>query len=157
MGTLHNLFYWGTGSFSGTGQFDEGPFAIGAINKLLRAEVRGELNFQGDTFGDTSVSANLLMWGLQIVPHGDAAQDVIVSDDNDSWLLRRQTGGYDYPKVFSPSTDTAAALTSIGMREDWAGQLAEGISVDAYLSFAPPFGGSTPNFNTYGTLRFWYA
>lgn len=155
--TTKNIFYWGTGAFSGSGQLDEGPFIIGDVDRLLRAKVRGMINYQGSAIGDTGVEANLLMWGLQWGVHGYSPLDVVTSTDNDYWLLRLQTGQGDPGLSFAPSSDTGANLRSRGVADNWAGQLAVYESIDAYLSFAQPFGGSVPNLNTYGTVEFWWS
>lgn len=155
--TLKNIYYWGTPSFSGTGQFNEGPFHIGAINKLIRARVSGAINYQGSSITDTSVFGNFLLWALSIVGHGSSALDIILAGDSNQFLIRQQTRGATVA-TWAPNTDTAAVLASLEIAAEWQGQLNPVTSdIDAYLSFAPPFGGSTSNFNTYGTVEFWYA
>lgn len=153
-----NIFYWGTPSFSGTGQFNEGPFHIGDVNRLLRVKIRGNVNYQGVNYGATSVEANLLLWAASWVAHGASPLDVILAGDTTQFLVREQTKLGDSGIFWAPSTDTAAALRTLEIVGDWSGQLAlSGADTDMYVSFAPPFGGSTDNFNTYGTVEAWWS
>lgn len=151
------VFYWGTVSFSGAGQFNEGPFVMGSVTTMLRAKVTGGINHQGVAFGATSVANNELLWGLSIVPHGSAAPNIITETDNNNVLIRKQTSLGNIATFWAPSTDTAAYIRSLDMNDRWAGQYIFLASMDMWLSFAPPFGGSTDNFNTYGTVEAWWA
>lgn len=157
MGHLLTTFYWSTSSFSGAGQLNEGPFHVGNVNKFFRFEVRGVMNFQGIAYGGTTVEANYSAWGLQQVPHGAAALDVITSTDNDTWLMRRQTGSNDTRFAWTPDTNLAAVLRSEAIADDWRGQLAIAADTDLYLSIKSSTGGVVDNYNTFGTIRLWWA
>jgi hypothetical protein len=80
-----------------------------------------------------------------------------LSTDNDNWLIRQQTGSTDIAVVWAPNTANAATLTGLKLTENWRGQAQWNESLDAYLSLAPSFGGSTPDFGTYGTAEFWWS
>lgn len=152
-----NIFYWGTGSFSGSGQFNEGPFHVGAINTLIRVKVSGAQNFQAVSLSATGVYANLMLWAISWVLHGDSPLDVILAGDTDQFLVREQTKE-DLAAAWAPTSGPGVFLASNEVTADWSGQLAfGGTDIDLYLSFAPPFGGSMPNFNTYGTVETWYG
>lgn len=156
MSHLLTTFFWTTTSYSGSGQIDEGPFHIGLVNKLFKAEVRGAIGHQGGTIDTSSVLSNYTAWGLQIVPHGNSPLDVITSSDSDSWLMRRQTGTDDLAMTWAPSTDTAGLLQSTAVADDWAGQLnLAHADMDCYLSLKPTIG-SVANNNTLGTIRLWW-
>jgi len=156
MGHQLSTFYWSTDSFSGVGQLNEGPFHIGVVNKIFRARVRGAINFQGETITATSVAANLPAFGLQIGPHGFVPDDVGSSPDDDSWLVRRQTGSADTMISWAPASDDAAQLASLTVADDWAGQLAlSGADMDVYLLIQTTTT-ALPNFNTFGSTRLWW-
>jgi hypothetical protein len=157
MSHLLSTCFWSTTSFSGTGQLSEGPFLIGTVTKFFRAEVRGQINYEGVNFGDVSVLANFAAWGLQQVPHGDAAHDVVTDTDSDTWLARRQIGSQDYFSGYAPNTDTAAFFRGYSIADDWAGQLAIGAETDVYLAIKATEGNSLDNLNTFGTIRLWWA
>jgi hypothetical protein len=156
MSHLLTTFFWANSSFSGSGQDNEGPFHVGNVNKFFRFEVRGEVNYQGATVSTSSVFANIIAWGVQIVPHGNSPEDVVTSADSDTWLMRRQVGSEDSFTTWAPSTDDAGVLASNAIADDWAGQLAlGGADMDCYLSLKPTTG-SVANANTFGTIRLWW-
>jgi len=157
MGHLLTTFYWSTSSFTGAGQLNEGPFHVGTLNKLFRAEVRGAMNYQGASNGSHGVLANFPAWGLQQVPHGAAALDVITSTDDDTWLMRRQTGSEDILTAWAPDSAIGTLFASNGIEDDWHGQLAVGADTDLYLSLKSSTGAGVNNFNTFGTIRIWWA
>ena len=157
MSHLLTTFFWSTSSFSGTSQLNEGPFHVGTLNKLFRVEVRGEINYQGASLADDAVTANYAAWGLQQIPHGDSALDVISSTDNDTWLCRRQTGSQDTVLAWAPTADVAAVMVSNTVADDWAGQLAIGADTDVYLVIKGSTSVGLPNFNTFGTIRLWWS
>lgn len=157
MGHLLTTFFWSTSSFTGSAQLNEGAFFIGNVNKLFRAEVRGLINYQGVVLASTGVNANFPAWGLQQIPHGNAAQDVITSGDNDSWLCRQQTGLGDTNSSWAPSSSNGANLVTNAIQGEWAGQLAIGANTDVFLSIKSSTGASLSNLNTFGTIRLWWA
>lgn len=157
MGHLLTTFFWSTSSFSGTAQLNEGPFFVGNVNKFFRAEVRGQVNYQIPNIATGSVTANLLAWGLQQVPHTNAALDVITSPDSDSWMMRRQTGQEDTSATWAPASSQGAIVTSYAVIDDWAGQLAIGGNTDMFLVLKTSTGQTIPNVNTFGTIRVWWA
>lgn len=157
MATQKQVVYPNTSSFSGTAQLNEGPFNIPTVNKLLRAEVRGKVNFQGVVIASTGVEANFQVWGLQWVPQGNAALDVVTSGDDNHWLIREQLGSQESRVEWTPSTNSAVYLAGYAMHEDWAGQLPIGASIDLYLSLRAPTGVSISNMNLFATLRWWWA
>jgi hypothetical protein len=153
---LLTTFFWNNASFSGGSQLNMGPFFVGTLNKLFRAEVRGQINYQGFTLSGTGVLANSPAWGLQQIAHGTSAQDVITSSDNDSWLMRRQTGSEDVLTAWTPTTNNGAVYVSNAIADDWAGQLAVGAATDLYLSIKTSASLSVPNYNAFGTIRIWW-
>jgi hypothetical protein len=156
--TTHNVFFWLQSSTSGSAQINQGPFHLGSIGRLLKTETHGQINLQGGTFGSSSVFSDPVCWGLQVVDHGASPLDLITSLDNDQWLIRQQTDNGDtgYSSTWSPSTDTAAALSGLPQRSRWRGNYVRNADTDIYLSWALPFSGTFPNFNSYGVLRAWW-
>jgi hypothetical protein len=157
MGHLLTTFYWSTSSFSGIGPLHEGPFFVGTLNKLFRAEVRGQVNYQASVVGPASVGVNSPAWGLQQVPHGSAANDPVTSTDDDTWLIRRQIGQDDYLTSWAPNTANANILAGSEVSDSWHGQLAIGAATDLFLSFKSSSGIAIGNMNTFGTIRIWWA
>jgi hypothetical protein len=153
---LLTTMFWSTSSFSGTSQLNEGPFHMGTVNKLFRFQVRGLINYVGTAVTDMSITANLPAFGVQQVPHGNSPNDVISSTDNDTWLVRRQTGENDTMGSWAPSSDTGVLFVQNAVRDDWAGQLAIGADTDVYLSIKTSTGQTLPDFNTFGTIRVWW-
>lgn len=149
--------YPSSGSFSGSGQFDFGPFFIDSVVKLLRHEVRGQVNYQAVTAGDTSVQANKLLWAVQWVPSGDSPSDIVTTVDGPQFPIREQLGTLDLLTTWAPSTDTSGLMTSSGLRSFWAGQLVVNQSIDLYLSFKAPTGEAIANANFFASLRTWWS
>lgn len=157
MSTQTEVVYPSTSAFSGTGQLDMGPYFVPLVNTLLRAEVRGKLNFQAVSFGSTGVEANTQLWAVQWVSHGSPPNDVVTTADGPHWLIREQVGHDESRAVWAPSTALNDAMIGYGTKAEWAGQLAIGASIDLYLSMRAPTGFSVPNFNYFGSLRFWWS
>jgi len=157
MSHLLTTFFWSTDSFSGASQLNEGPFHVGTVTKFLRAEVRGNINYQGASLADNGIFANYAAWGLQQIPHGDAALDVYTDTDSDTWLMRRQTGSQDVVPAYAPTTDVGAFFVSNTVADDWAGQLAIGADTDMYLVIKATEGNSLASLNTFGTIRVWWS
>jgi hypothetical protein len=156
MSHLLTTMYWNTDSFSGTDQLNEGAFEFGTVNKLFRCHVRGAVNVQAGTFDDTSIWTNNLAWGVQVIPHGDSPFDVVDSSDSDTWIIRGQIGFNDVAVGWAPNTDNSAVLSAVTIRDEWAGQLnLAGANMDCYLSIKASVG-SASNFNTTGTIRWWW-
>lgn len=159
MTTQVAVVYPSTTSFSGTGQLNLGPYLVPTVNTLLRAEVRGAFNFAGQSVTDTVDVANVTLWAVQWVPHGNPPNDAVTSADGDlnGWLIRQQSSNNDVSVAWAPNTDTAAFLAGLTLKADWAGQLKlAGESIDLYLSMIAPSGASVPTMNLYATLRFWW-
>lgn len=154
---LLTTFFWNTSSFSGSAQLNEGPFFVGFVNKFFKVEVHGMINFQGAVFGSSSVEANFAAFGLQQVPHGAAALDVITSTDNETWFMRRQIGQDDHRAVWAPDTSNSALLASQVVTDRWAGQLAIGADTDLFLSVKTSTGAALGNLNSFGTIRLWWG
>lgn len=157
MGTQKQVVYPSIGTFNSNAQLNFGPYGPTSVVTILRAEVRGNINWQGEPLALASVLANFQMWGLQWVPHGNAALDVVSSGDDDHWLLREQVAGQDKLAAWTPVTNTAAVLWTEQVRGDWAGQLAIGASIDLYLSMRAPTGVVIPNMNFFGSIRWWWS
>jgi hypothetical protein len=156
MSHLLTTMFWNTNSFSGSGQLNEGAFNFGDVNKLFRCHVRGAINFQGASVGDSSVFTNNLTWGVQVIPHGNSPFDVVTSTDDDTWIIRGQVAFNDTVVGWAPNTDTAGVLATVAVRDEWAGQLnLAGANMDCYLSIKASVG-SAANFNTTGTIRWWW-
>lgn len=157
MATLAAVVYPSSVSFSGSGQTDLGPYIVPTCQTLIRAEVRGLVNYLGEGFGPTSVYANFLLWAVQWVPHGDPPANIVTQADGLQWLIREQTGTLDQQVAWSPSTADAVVLSSLATVANWGGQLPVNQSVDLYLSFRPPQDVSVSNTNYIGSLRFWWT
>lgn len=151
------VVYPTTSSFSGSGQLNIGPFASGTVQTLLRAEVRGKINYQGLTAGTGSVEANFPLWALQWVPSTAAPADCITTADGPSWLIREQTGSQESRIGWSPDTAFVAYLAGYPLKAEWAGQLPLGFPIDLYLSLKSPSGAGTPNFNLFASIRWWWT
>jgi hypothetical protein len=149
-------FLWSTSFFTGTSQLNEGPFNIGDVHKIFRAEVHGMVNFEGTDLGLASVLANVGVWGLQWGAAGYTARDIISDPDSDGWLMRQQFGATDTIVGWSPQTADAAVLHSYVITNKWAGQLdLGGANTDCYLVFEGHTAG-LDNLNTFGSIRLWW-
>lgn len=157
MSTQTEVVYPSTSAFSGTAQLNMGPYLVPDVVTLLRAEVRGKLNFQTVTYGSTGVEANTQLWAVQWVAHGSPPADVVTTADGPNWLIREQVGHDETRAMWSPSSNTSALMSGYGTKAEWAGQLPINASIDLYLSMRAPTGFSVPNFNYFGSLRFWWA
>lgn len=157
MQTLVATVYPSTSAYSGSGQLDIGPFGIPDPIRLIRAEVRGQANLQGQPIAYNSVSANFPLWAVQWVDSGAGPNNIVTTADGLAWLIREQLGHQDTITSFAPATDTAGSLISYGLDADWAGQTSIGRTIDLWLSFRPPTGVSIPNMNVFASLRFWWT
>ncbi len=159
MATQVEVTYPSTGAFSGTGQLDLGPFFVPDVQTLLRAEVRGNVNFQGVGIGPSSVYANFQLWAVQWAPHGSAPSDIVTTADGpfNGFLIREQLYWQALSLGWTPDTSSAASLQSAVVRGEWAGQLALGFDIDLWLSFNPPTGAGIANQNVFASLRFWWS
>jgi hypothetical protein len=147
---------WLNGSFSGSGQIAMGPFPMGDVNKLFKLQARGAINFQGAVIGTSSVFANLLTWGVCLVPHGDSPPDVLTSSDSDAWLIRTGVGSTDVAATWAPNTDSAGSLAALAMDGEWAGQLSYGGAAQDVFVCLRAFTGSIANANSMGQARLWF-
>jgi hypothetical protein len=145
-------------SFSSSSQLNLGPYFVPAPNKLLRAEVRGRVNFQTTTVGTGSVLANFALWALQWVPHGAGAADCVTTADGPNWLIRQQIGDTSVYSTWAPPTGVLGQqLGGDALHADWAGQLAIGSDIDLWLSFRAPTGVTLGNLNVFASIRFWWS
>ena len=149
--------YPSSSSFSGTGQLNLGPFFISSVGKLLRHEVRGQVNFQGATITSAGVLGNQSLWAVQWVPSGDSPSDIVSTVDGPQFPIREQMGTMDEVTSWAPTTDVGAVLITYGMRSFWAGQLVVNQSIDLYLSVKTPDGSAQPNSNLIASLRTWWS
>lgn len=154
--SLKTTFFFTTPSFSGASQLNIGPFFVGFVDKFYKVEVHGQVNYQGELFGSSSVLVNFPAWGVQQIPQGSAAADVITSFDGDAWFIRRQLGQDDNTAAWAPSTDTSAVLITNTLVDRWAGQLAVGGDTDVWFSMKSANGSALPNLNVFGTIRLWW-
>ena len=150
------VVYPSTSAFSGTGQLNLGPYFVPSVVKLLRAEVRGKINFQGAAVTSAGVEANFQLWAVQWVPHTAAPADCIVTADGPNWLIREQVGSQESRVGWEPSTGTAAYLAGYPLKADWAGQLLISGDIDLWLSLQAPTGVGIANQNLFASLRFWW-
>lgn len=149
--------YPSVGSFSGTSQLNIGPFFISNVVKLLRHEVRGQLNSQGSALSSTSVFANTALWAVQWVPHGNSPSNIISTVDGPQFPIREQMGTIDEAIAWAPSSSAGAVLNSYGLVSFWAGQLPVNQSIDLYLSVNTPTGVGLSNCNLFASLRTWWS
>lgn len=157
MATQREVVYPSIAAFNSNLILTFGPYPSGFIHTLLRAEVRGKVNFQGETISVASVEANYQIWGLQWVSHGSPALDPVSSADSRQWMLREQLGSQDTTKAWTPAANTAASLKSYQTRGDWAGQMLISDNVDLYLAMRAPTGVVIPNMNYFGSIRWWWT
>lgn len=155
--TQVEVVYPSTSSFSGTGQLNLGPYYAPAVNSLLRAEVRGSVNYIGATISTASVFANFQLWALQWVQHGTLPQDCVLVADGPQWLIREQTNTLGYTATWAPSTDDAGTVAGVGLNADWAGQLYIGEDIDFYLSLRAPTGADIAGMNLFASIRWWWS
>lgn len=157
MATKSQVEYPHSASFSGSGQLDLGPFFISDVVRLLRHEVRGQVNIQGQSLADNAVMGNLLLYAVQWVPSGNSPSDIVSTIDGPQFPIREQMGTTDELTSWAPTTDVGAVLITYGMRSFWAGQLLINQSIDLYLSVKTPDGSSQPNSNLIASLRTWWS
>lgn len=157
MSTKTEVVYPSISSYSGSSQLNLGPYNVPTVGRLLRAEVRGQFNYQGANYDASSVLANLALWAVQWVPAGDSPSDVVTTADGPQFLIREQMGTEDILTSWAPSTDVSALLLSYGLRSFWAGQLHIGESIDLYMSLRAPTSVTLANFNLFASLRFWWS
>lgn len=149
--------YPSVSAFSGTSQLNIGPFFISSVGKLLRHEVRGQLNAQGQNISNTSVGANVALWAVQWVPAGNSPSNIITTVDGPQFPIREQMGTEDQERVWALATDVAATVPSFGLRSFWAGQLVVNQSIDLYLCVNTPTGIGLANCNLFASLRTWWS
>lgn len=156
MATQVAVVYPSASAFSGSSQLNIGPYFVPNVNRLLRAEVRGNVNFQGLILAPSSVQANFQLWALQWVPTGSAAADCITTADGENWLVREQLGRDDTTNAWTPDTDNCAFLATYTLNANWGGQLPIGYSIDIWLSLRAPTGAAIANQNLFASIRFWW-
>lgn len=156
MTTKTQVEYPSSAAFSGTAQVNFGPFFISSVGKLLRHEVRGQINTQGASVGPGSVFANTILWAVQWVPTGNSPSDIVTTIDGPQFPIREQLGASDLVTSWSPSTAAGEILASLGLRSFWAGQLVVNQSIDLYLSLKTPNGSAIQNSNLFASLRTWW-
>jgi hypothetical protein len=149
--------YPSSSAFSGTGQLDLGPFFISDVGKLLRHEVRGQVNSQGQSLTDMGVAANFGLWAVQWVPAGDSPSNIVTTVDGPQFPIREQMGTMDLITSWAPTSADGAVLASFGLRSFWAGQLPVNQSIDLYLSVKTPSGSAMFNSNLFASLRTWWS
>lgn len=157
MGVKVAVVYPSISSFSGTAQLNIGPFNIPNVITLLRAEVRGKINFQGFTLGPTGVETNFQLWALQQVPAGAGASDCITTADGPQWLMRRQLGSQETRVDWTPTTNNVQYMATYPVEDNWAGQLPINASIDLWLSARAPTGVTIANMNLFASIRFWWT
>jgi hypothetical protein len=157
MSVQTEVVYPSVSSFSSSAQLNIGPYFVPSVNKLLRVEAHGQINFQGVVLGSSSVFANFQLWAVQWVPHTAAPADCITTADGPNWLVRQQVGSEDLTTSWAPSTNNAAVLVTAGIVGSWAGQLPIGGDIDLWLSAKAPTGVVIPNMNLFASLRFWWS
>jgi hypothetical protein len=129
-----------------TTQFDQGPWVVGAIDKVVGALVRGSLSYDIATESTSTTIVEPIMWGLQWVHHGAASLDIVSSVDGLQWLFREHLVPSGWKAVWAPSTDTAAVAVDLPLKQDWYGQLPVNDTVDFYLSFGNAYALSADNY-----------
>jgi hypothetical protein len=157
MPTQVQVVYPTTTSFSGSAQLNEGPFLVPTVNTFLRVEVRGKINFAGVAISPTGIENNWQLWGVQWVPHGSPANDVVTTADGPQWFIREQVGSEESRVVWAPSTDVPAYMAGYPLKAEWAGQQQINQSIDLYLSLRAPTGVSIPTMDLYASLRLWWS
>lgn len=157
MATSQQVEYPHSAAFSGAGQLDLGPFFISDVKKLLRHEVRGQVNIQGQSLADNAVLGNLLLYAVQWVPTGNSPSNIVTTIDGPQFPIREQMGKIDTVSAWAPTTAVGAVLISYGMDSFWAGQLVVNQSIDLYLSVRTPDGSAQPNSNLIASLRTWWS
>lgn len=157
MSTPVQTEYPSSGSFSGSAQVNFGPFFISGVHKLLRHEVRGQMNAQGVSLTDMGVAANQVLWAVQWVPTGDSPSNIVTTVDGPQFPIREQLGTSDLSTAWAPTTSDGVVLASFGLRSFWAGQLAVNQSIDLYLSVKTPNGSAIANSNLFASLRTWWS
>lgn len=157
MSTSVQVEYPSESAFSGSAQVNMGPFFISDVVKLLRHEVRGQVNFQAESVEDTIVIANLGLWAVQWVPTGNSPSDIVTTVDGPQFPIRQQMGTADLISTWAPTADAAALMVSYGLVASWGGQLPVGRSIDLYLSVKPPSGTGLGNANLFASLRTWWS
>lgn len=149
--------YPSVSSFSGTGQLDIGPYFIPSPKRLIRAEVRGMVNFQAFSLSNVGVLANFQLWAVQYADHGSAPANIVTTADGLPWLIREQLGHEDYVSAWAPTSGPGIVLSGSTLRAEWAGQTDIGRDIDLWLSLRPPTGVSVANQNVFASLRFWWS
>lgn len=157
MGIQVAVVYPSVSSFSSSAQLNIGPFGIPFVNKLLRAEVRGQVNFQGVPLAANGVHANFQLWAVQWVEAGTAPGDCITTADGLNWLIREQMGTQDTTSNWAPTSGPGVDIISYGLKAEWGGQIPIGRSIDLWLSSRAPTGVVVPNMNLFASLRFWWS
>lgn len=157
MATQVEVVYPSIAAFNSNLLLSFGPYSSGFVNKLLRAEVNGRINYQAVAIGGASVEANFQMWGLQWVSHGSPALDPVTAPDGRQWLMREQVSGGNTRAAWAPNTATADSLRCDGVHGKWAGQLLIVDNLDLYLVMRAPTGVVIDNMNFFGSIRWWWV
>ena len=157
MTALKIVFYPSTGAFSGSGQLELGPFHVGVINKLTQVRLNGSANFEAAALIPTGIIANLAIYGIQWVPHGNSPGDVVLSAYDDTWPIRHQWGVTDWGTSWTPTANDANVMNTWGIWGHWAGQLAIGADTDLWFLLKSPTGQAIDNFNLFASLEAWWV
>lgn len=144
-------------AYSSSAQLNLGPYNIPLANRLLRVEVRGQVNFSAFATSGSVVMANSLLWAVQWVPGGAGASDIVTTADGPQFPVREQLGTSDELAAYTVSTSSSYVLYSYGLRANWAGQIVPGASIDLFLSTKPPTGLVPGTYNVFASLRFWWT
>ena len=156
--TAISLFYFDNTFASAGTQQNIGPFHPGTVGQIVRAQVNGALSGQSSGVGPTYVVNNDLAWGLNWVPHGGAALDVLTSTPTDQWLWRHAVWQKsDLTRSWSPTTAAGEVQDTYSLFEEYQSQaIRPSADIDFWISIRSSFGTTVGPILMVGTFNLWW-
>jgi hypothetical protein len=126
-------------------------------NVITRIQVRGVIASPIETITDSGGGFSIAsMWGIQMLINGSSLLTLPADISDYRWLTVEATVFDTAVAIWAPSSDTAAAATSAGIRLDWNGQFV--CTDDMEIAFTTgQLGGGSALFSVYGSLQTFLA
>lgn len=128
-------FFRTTGTIEAT--FNQGPWNIGTINKLLHVKLSGSI-FAATTEYVTSTFYldNPSLWGVEMIAHGDTPLDLVDGANDSRWIGQGAIQLFeDVIQVGGSETDFFYNIQTT-LAWEWFGQVPVADDVDFYLAIA---------------------
>jgi hypothetical protein len=139
MSTKSCYFFRTTGTYEAT--FNQGPWNVGTINKLLHVKLSGSI-MASTTDYETSTFYldNPSLWGIEMIAHGGTPLDLVFGANDSRWLGQGAVQLGEEPIVVGGSESTFFYNIQTTLAWEWFGQMTVGEDVDFYLAIADAWG-----------------